>query len=89
MFPARIREMWGRRCEGVGRVWSRFEHLLLLVLPLRAAASLYGGGIAPDLLDQAPALHGPMLLIWGGLDKHIGPEQRAAVADPLRQSGKT
>jgi carboxymethylenebutenolidase len=29
-----------------------------------------------------------MLLIWGGLDKHIGPEQRAAIAEALRRSGK-
>ena len=68
---------------------GRVSFLANAALPLRAAASFYGGGIAPGMLDRAPALHGPMLLIWGGLDKHIGPEQRAAVADALRQSGKT
>ena len=68
---------------------GRVSFLANAAVPLRAAASFYGGGIAPDLLDRAPALHGPMLLIWGGLDKHIGPEQRAAVADAVRQSGKT
>src|SRR5208282_6201258 len=35
-------------------------------LPLRAAVSFYGGGIAPGLLNRAPMLDAPMLLIWGG-----------------------
>jgi carboxymethylenebutenolidase len=30
-----------------------------------------------------------MLLIWGGLDKHIKPEHRQAVADALQAQGKT
>mgnify|MGYP005811624785 CR=1 FL=1 len=68
---------------------GRISFLANAVLPLRAAASFYGAGIAPDLLDRASALHGPMLLIWGGQDKHIGPEQRAAVAEALGKSGKT
>jgi carboxymethylenebutenolidase len=53
------------------------------VLPLRAAVSFYGGGIAPDLLDRTAKLAGPMLFIWGGLDKRITPEHRRAVADSL------
>jgi carboxymethylenebutenolidase len=68
---------------------GRISFLANAVLPLRAAASFYGGGIAPDLLDRAPALHAPMLLIWGGLDKHIGPEQRSAVAQALSKARKT
>jgi carboxymethylenebutenolidase len=68
---------------------GRISFLADSMLPLRAAASFYGGGIAPDLLDRASAMHGPLLLIWGGLDKHIGPEQRGAVVQALRRSGKT
>lgn len=68
---------------------GRVSFLANAVLPLRAAASFYGGGIASDLLDRAPALHGAMLLIWGGLDKHIGPEQRSSVLEALRRSGKS
>ncbi len=68
---------------------GRISYLANAALPLRAAASFYGGGIAPDLLDRASALHGPMLLIWGGLDKHIGPEQRAAVGEALTRNKKT
>ena len=40
-------------------------------LPLRAAISFYGGGIAPDLLPMATRQHGPLLLFWGGSDQHI------------------
>ncbi len=79
-----------------GRIFSigfcmggRVSFLANTSLPLRAAVSFYGGGIAPDLLDRAAQLHGPMLLIWGGLDKHIKPEHRRAVADALTAAGKT
>lgn len=58
-------------------------------LPLRAAVSFYGGGIAPALLDRAPKQHAPLLLIWGGLDKHITPEHRKAVTDALSAHQKT
>lgn len=68
---------------------GRVSYLANAALPLRAAASFYGGGIAADLLDRAPKLHGPMLLIWGGLDKHIEPEQRGAVVEALSKSKKT
>lgn len=68
---------------------GRISYLANAALPLRAAASFYGGGIAPDLLDRAPGLHGPMLLIWGGLDKHIGPEQWGAVMEALSRNNKT
>jgi len=57
-------------------------------LPLKAAASYYGGRIAPDLLDLAPGQHGPILLVWGGLDKHIGSDQRAAVDQALATAKK-
>ncbi len=53
------------------------------VVPLRAAVSYYGGGIAQSLLDRAAKLHGPALLIWGGRDKHITPDHRAAVIHAL------
>jgi carboxymethylenebutenolidase len=58
------------------------------IVPLRAAVSFYGGGIAPGLLDRAAKVHGPTLLIWGGLDKHITPEHRKAVTDALSAAGK-
>jgi carboxymethylenebutenolidase len=53
------------------------------VVPLHASVSFYGGGIARDSLDRAKTLHGPILLIWGGLDKHITPEIRRSVVDAV------
>jgi carboxymethylenebutenolidase len=73
---------------------GRVSFLADAVLPLKASISFYGGGIAPsqmgpDLLGRAMDLHGPILLFWGGRDKHIGVEQPRAVADALRAAGKT
>jgi len=68
---------------------GRISFLANSILPLRAAASYYGGGIAPGLLDRAANLHAPMLFFWGGLDKHIPPEQRNAVIDAVRFADKS
>jgi carboxymethylenebutenolidase len=59
------------------------------VLPLRAAVSFYGGGIAPGSLPRAVDQHGPLLLVWGGLDAHIDLQQRRAVGDALRAAQKS
>jgi carboxymethylenebutenolidase len=68
---------------------GRVSFLANSVVPVRKAVSFYGGGIAPGLLDRAAKLHGPALLIWGGLDKHITPEHRKAVTDALSAQRKT
>lgn len=57
-------------------------------LPLAAAVSFYGGGIAPALLDRVPKLSGPHLFFWGGQDKSIPADRRRAVADALHAAGK-
>ena len=57
------------------------------ILPLKAAVSFYGAGM-PALLDRAPKLAAPILLIWGGRDKHIPPEQIASVTAALRAADK-
>jgi carboxymethylenebutenolidase len=57
-------------------------------VPLAAAISYYGGGIAPALLDRATHLRGPHLFFWGGRDAGIPPEKRRAVADAVRDAGK-
>jgi carboxymethylenebutenolidase len=66
---------------------GRAAFLADAILPLKAAVSLYGPGIAP-LLDRASNLSAPILLMWGGLDKHILPEHIAAVTGALRAAGK-
>jgi carboxymethylenebutenolidase len=74
---------------------GRAAFLANAVVPLKAAVSYYGGGIAPnpmrqgDLLDRAQDQHAPILLVWGGKDGHIGPEQRNAVEQSLIDAGKS
>ncbi len=62
---------------------GRVSFIANSTIPLRAAVSFYGGSIAPGLLDRASKLHGPMLFVWGGLDKHITPEHRKQLTDAL------
>jgi carboxymethylenebutenolidase len=68
---------------------GKISFLANSVVPLRSAVSFYGGGIAQTLLDRASTLHGPTLLIWGGLDRHITAEHRKAVTDRLNSENKT
>jgi carboxymethylenebutenolidase len=67
---------------------GRVSFLANSIVPMRAAVCFYGGGIAEELLDRAATMHGPCLLFWGALDKHIPPEHRKAVAEALRAQGK-
>lgn len=68
---------------------GRVSFLANSALPLKAAISFYGGGIAPALLPRAPGVHGPMLFFWGGLDKHIPADQIRSVVDAMKQAQKT
>lgn len=72
---------------------GRAAILTALTVPVACAVSFYGGGIAPNannagLLDRIGELRAPILLFWGGRDKHIGPEQIQAVTEALRKAEK-
>jgi carboxymethylenebutenolidase len=67
---------------------GRASFLADATLPLQASISFYGGGIAQGLLPRAGNLHAPILLFWGGLDKHITVEHRRAVEDALAAAEK-
>ncbi|MGD0962898.1 MAG: dienelactone hydrolase family protein [Candidatus Acidiferrales bacterium] len=67
---------------------GRMSFLASSAVPLRAAISFYGGGIAPALLPRAANLSAPMLFFWGGLDAHIPQEQIRAVMDELKRVGQ-
>jgi len=67
---------------------GRIAFLANSVFPMRAAVSFYGGGIATGLLDRVAKLHGPALLVWGGLDKNITADHRRAVTDALTAGSK-
>lgn len=67
---------------------GRVSFLTNSILPLSAAVSFYGGGIAQGLLDRAAKQHAKILMFWGGLDKHIGEEQRSAIRQALDRASK-
>lgn len=67
---------------------GRVSFLANTVLPLSAAVSYYGGGMAA-LAERATQMHGPQLFFWGGLDKHIPQEQVDTVINAVKKAGKT
>jgi len=67
---------------------GRVSFIANSVLPMRAAVSFYGGGIAPDLLKRSRAQQGPILLVWGGMDKRLTVDLRRSVVDALADQHK-
>jgi len=68
---------------------GRTSYLANTALPLKAAISFYGGGIAQNLLPRAGQLHGPMLFFWGALDKNITADHIRAITDTMKEAKKT
>jgi carboxymethylenebutenolidase len=64
---------------------GRVSFLANITLPLKAAVSYYGSNMAKE---RASEMHGPMMLIWGGLDKHIGTDIVRGVEDALISANK-
>jgi carboxymethylenebutenolidase len=72
---------------------GRTSFMANLILPLSCAISYYGGGIAPSpyfpaLLGREAELHGPTMLVWGGMDKGLPREATRQVEDALIAAGK-
>jgi len=67
---------------------GRVSFLAASVLPLRAAACFYGGGIAEQLLSRAAQVQAPLLMCWGGQDKHITADKIQAITAALDQHQK-
>jgi len=67
---------------------GRVSYIANSILPLSGAVSFYGGAITPALLDRAAKQHAPILLFWGGLDKHIGEDTRGAIREALTRARK-
>jgi carboxymethylenebutenolidase len=60
-----------------------------------AAASFYGGGIAPDqprlwtpVVDRVPEVHAELLLIYGADDEGITPSEHGRIAEALSREKK-
>jgi carboxymethylenebutenolidase len=68
---------------------GRVSYIANATVSLRAAISMYGGGIVPDLLPLAREQQAPILMMWGGLDQHIPPADYRAIADALNEGGAT
>lgn len=66
---------------------GRVSFLANTLITLKAAVSFYGGGI-PALLDRVTGIQAPMLMFWGGLDKHIDENQINTVMAALKIKNK-
>jgi carboxymethylenebutenolidase len=67
---------------------GRVSFMAAATVPLRAAISFYGN-VPAELLSMVPDVGAPLLMFWGGLDRHIPPEAHRPVADALRAADKT
>jgi carboxymethylenebutenolidase len=66
---------------------GRVAFLANSALPLKAAASYYGGRL-PTVAGRAPRLSGPHLFAWGGRDHHIPESDRRAIVHAVSEAGK-
>ena len=66
---------------------GRVSFLANTNVKLKAAVSFYGSNI-PSLLNRIDKISAPQLMFWGGLDKHIGDDQIAAVTGAMKEKGK-
>jgi carboxymethylenebutenolidase len=67
---------------------GRVSFLANSAIPLKAAVSFYGGGIAPALLPRVAQQHSPILFFWGALDSHIPKEHIRAIVDAMLEAKK-
>ncbi len=67
---------------------GRVSFLANIILDLKASVSFYGGRIAETLLDRVENVSAPILMFWGGQDKHIKPEHVKTVNDALLNHDK-
>lgn len=68
---------------------GRVSFLANTLLPFKAVASYYGGGIVPDIVKRAASLNAPHLFFWAGKDQHIPKEHAEIIKKELTNAGKT
>lgn len=66
---------------------GRISFVASTLLPLKSAACFYGSGI-DAMQEDYPRVSCPLLLCWGGQDKHITKDKIAAVTDGLTAQQK-
>ncbi|MGI4750182.1 MAG: dienelactone hydrolase family protein [Janthinobacterium lividum] len=67
---------------------GRVSFLANTLLPFKAVASYYGGGIAPDLIKRVNSFQAPHLFFWAGKDEHISKEQIETVKTEMTNAAK-
>lgn len=67
---------------------GRVGFLANTILPFKAVASYYGGGIVPDIIKRAASINAPHLFFWGGKDQHIPKEHIETIKTELANAGK-
>lgn len=67
---------------------GRVAYIANATLPLKAAISYYGGQIAQNHLSLAAMQHGPLLLVWAGMDPHVTLEHRILIKEALYNAKK-
>lgn len=88
-FMCRQKEVDPQRTASIGFcLGGRVSFLASTVLPLKAAASFYGGDLAAMAGDGVAQIPCPLLLCWGGQDAHIPRETRDKVLQLLDQEEK-
>lgn len=71
-FMGRQSEVDGDRIASIGFcLGGRVSFLAASILPLKAAASFYGGNLIGMAGDKVKDIKSPLLLCWGGQDEHI------------------
>lgn len=66
---------------------GRVSFIANSILPFSACISYYGGGLHM-LGNKAANMHAPHLFFWGGLDKHILPENVETVVSAMKKAEK-
>lgn len=67
---------------------GRVSVLANVTVPLKGSISYYGGGIAAIAGDKLKNISSPLLLFWGGLDKHITKDQIDIVTNAITELDK-
>lgn len=62
---------------------GKLAYLAAARMPLDASIAFYGVGIDKNLAE-ATAINCPMLMFFGGLDKYVSPDSRAAIQGAIK-----
>lgn len=88
-FMSRQNEVDENRTASIGFcMGGRVSFIASTLLPLKAAACFYGSGISDFSEDMYQKINSPLLLCWGGQDKHITKDKIDVVTQRLNSTNK-